>query len=580
MKNTIHFSAILLFGLLCFIPVDIQGQNFNLHDSPPSWIQHAWEGEKNIIPYAIDVNNNGELYAIKTIQDIDLHRINNNFIVKYNIDGSLLWERKGSIPNEKSRLFFNAFAGYDIAVQEDRLYINTGIPVTSPEYRYFYGGLMINIYSDSGDSLKSILLSPDDPEHYQYQPAVIKGIGVDQHENIYIAGIYDFVQASRSRDSLFSDPHKIGAFLPPSGHHDHISELGYPDIFMASYTPEGNIRWTRRIGGFGDDILFENLFRVDNVGNTYLMGNFRGFGEQHVIIGEGQPNEARLDYNTAFALSSFDANGILRWVHAPVLLEGGYAHMRLAVHTNGYISIGGSGFFAPNAGVSKFSQDGTLLWNRKLLAERVQINSLATDANGHTYAGGFFKNGSLRLEDALLNSHGNDQDGFVARYDAKGNIRWVGHISGPGIQEVTDITVAPSGDLYIAGKFTGTLRLGSKELIQMGNGINMFLAKYAASTITSSEAAVELPTAAALTSNYPNPFTHTTTIEYALPVSGPVRLAVYDALGREVATLVDGVRQAGSHVAVFDGTSLPSGVYLYRLEAAGQAKTGMMTLRK
>ena len=91
---------------------------------------------------------------------------------------------------------------------------------------------------------------------------------------------------------------------------------------------------------------------------------------------------------------------------------------------------------------------------------------------------------------------------------------------------------------------------------------------------------LEIPATAALASNYPNPFTHATTIEYALPASGPVRLAVYDALGREVATLAQGVQQAGRHTAVFDGTSLPSGVYMYRLEAAGRAHTGLMTLRK
>ena len=71
-----------------------------------------------------------------------------------------------------------------------------------------------------------------------------------------------------------------------------------------------------------------------------------------------------------------------------------------------------------------------------------------------------------------------------------------------------------------------------------------------------------------------------TTIEYALPASGPVRLSVYDILGREVAILVDGVQHTGKHTSVFDGTSLPSGTYLYRLEATGQVRTGLMTLMK
>lgn len=71
----------------------------------------------------------------------------------------------------------------------------------------------------------------------------------------------------------------------------------------------------------------------------------------------------------------------------------------------------------------------------------------------------------------------------------------------------------------------------------------------------------------ALASAYPNPFASKTTIEFELPVAQDVRLAVYDVLGRQVATLVDGVQQAGKWTVEFDATDLPSGVYVYRLEA-------------
>ncbi len=79
---------------------------------------------------------------------------------------------------------------------------------------------------------------------------------------------------------------------------------------------------------------------------------------------------------------------------------------------------------------------------------------------------------------------------------------------------------------------------------------------------------------------YPNPFTSETTITYEITQAGPVTLTVYDALGREVATLVDGEQAASRYEATFDASGLAAGVYVYRLTAAGDVRTGRMTLVK
>ncbi len=90
----------------------------------------------------------------------------------------------------------------------------------------------------------------------------------------------------------------------------------------------------------------------------------------------------------------------------------------------------------------------------------------------------------------------------------------------------------------------------------------------------------ELPTEVSLSQNYPNPFNPRTTIEYALPEAGDVSLIVYDMLGREVTTLLEGPQAAGRHTVNFDANHLSNGTYVYRLVAPNKTITRTMVLVK
>jgi len=89
-----------------------------------------------------------------------------------------------------------------------------------------------------------------------------------------------------------------------------------------------------------------------------------------------------------------------------------------------------------------------------------------------------------------------------------------------------------------------------------------------------------IPSEYKLYQNYSNPFNPTTEIKYQIPYDGYISLKVYDILGREVATLVDGYRRAGHYRVEFDASKHSSGVYFYKLAAGKSISVKKMVLAK
>jgi hypothetical protein len=91
---------------------------------------------------------------------------------------------------------------------------------------------------------------------------------------------------------------------------------------------------------------------------------------------------------------------------------------------------------------------------------------------------------------------------------------------------------------------------------------------------------VELPLQYALEQNYPNPFNPSTKISYTVPEDGFVKLAIYNLLGEEVATVVNSFHKANRYEVNFNASGLPSGIYVYKLEAANYTSTRKFVLMK
>lgn len=100
------------------------------------------------------------------------------------------------------------------------------------------------------------------------------------------------------------------------------------------------------------------------------------------------------------------------------------------------------------------------------------------------------------------------------------------------------------------------------------------------STVVGVEEAKQIPQGFALYQNYPNPFNPTTAISYQLSAVSLVRLKIYDALGIEVATLVNETKSAGIHTVSWDARDLPSGIYMYRIVAGNRVDGKKMLLVK
>ena len=90
----------------------------------------------------------------------------------------------------------------------------------------------------------------------------------------------------------------------------------------------------------------------------------------------------------------------------------------------------------------------------------------------------------------------------------------------------------------------------------------------------------EIPVNFNLYQNYPNPFNPSTTIQFSLPKSGDVTLKIYDILGREVATLLNEEKMAGSYQVTFNASGLSTGIYFYRIQAGSFVETKKMIFLK
>jgi len=172
------------------------------------------------------------------------------------------------------------------------------------------------------------------------------------------------------------------------------------------------------------------------------------------------------------------------------------------------------------------------------------LTSLVGNGTDHLYAG----------------SQGSSSAGVFTSTNSGTN--WHASTSGLTNKNVTSLAIVGTQ------LFAGTTGAGvwSQSLSQLATAVN--------------ENKSNRPAAYSLSQNYPNPFNPSTTISYELPSSSRVTLKIFNLLGQEIATLVDGQQDAGSHSLQWNAANVSSGVYFYRLQTENFSQTKKLMLLK
>ncbi|MBK7160478.1 MAG: T9SS type A sorting domain-containing protein [Ignavibacteria bacterium] len=239
------------------------------------------------------------------------------------------------------------------------------------------------------------------------------------------------------------------------------------------------------------------------------------------------------------------------------------------------IAVGGSNALNGNAVVLR-TVDGGVTWNQAYRSSSpgklcwkvsfVNKNLGYVSIQGSSY---YLKstNGGVSWEEKLFRSYIQQGIGFINE-----NTGWIGGWTG-STYETTD--AGNSWHLAGWGKNVNRFRFINDTLAY---SVGERVYKYSTISVGINLSSSEIPSHFNLFQNYPNPFNPVTNLEFGIAKLGFVSLKVFDVLGKEVVTLVNEKLSPGVYESKFDGSSLSSGIYFYKLEAGDFIETKRMIL--
>jgi hypothetical protein len=270
------------------------------------------------------------------------------------------------------------------------------------------------------------------------------GITTDNSGNVYVAGKYE-------QNANFS-----GTILGCKGNHD---------IFVAQYSPSGNLNWIRTAGGYTGD--YATSVACD--GNyVYVAGEIEG--QNATITFQGSSITLQCQGSNDIFLAKYSLTGNLLWAKR----AGGSNYEKALGITydqsgnvyicglyTGYATFGGnttiSGYGDRDIFIAKYDANGNFLWVRKAgSSKRDEAKGIACDAGGNVYITGMYKDGCA-FGSQYLGSPNGYWNLFIAKYSPSGSLMWVK--KGGGNYDDVGWGIAidkAAGRIYVGGEFNAT----------------------------------------------------------------------------------------------------------------------------
>ena len=263
-----------------------------------------------------------------------------------------------------------------------------------------------------------------------------------------------------------------------------------------------------------------------------------------------------------------------QWTEILALGDTAQGVLSLAVDSlNTYYAGYSSGLLA--------SDDEGLTWRECSGLNGLEVRVLAADRRGRVFAGtkshGVFVSGTQgeTWSEVSTGLHGQEINAIEPmQFGETLCATAVGGVFGLGVHDTVWVSV--SGGL--PGMAVTSLASDSTGRAYAATSLGLYRSVYPLSAIREEKPLI--PLGAQLLQNYPNPFNPSTTIRYRLPSRSHVTITVFNTLGQQVATLIQGEMDAGYHEVQFDSSRLASGIYIYRLTAGNYSVSRKMALTR